>query len=181
MKYEKSVELKDGRALLLRNGTVDDGEEVFRLFMLTHDETDYLLSYPDENSFNAEQEGEFLKGKTESERDIEILAVLDGKVTGMAGFEAVGPKYKVRHRAELGISVLKEYWGLGIGRELMKACIECAKAAGYAQLELSVVGSNERAIRLYESCGFTEFGRNSKGFNSRYSGYQELVDMRLEL
>lgn len=32
-----------------------------------------------------------------------------------------------------------------------------------------------------EKAGFTEFGRNPRGFRSRLSGYQELVYMRLEL
>ena len=58
---------------------------------------------------------------------------------------------------------------------------ECAKEAGYAQLELDVAAQNERAITLYESEGFAQYGRNPKGFRSRYSGWQELVLMRLEL
>lgn len=48
----------------------------------------------------------------------------------------------VRHRAEFGISIAQEYWGLGIGRALMDACIECARKAGYVQLELNVVANN---------------------------------------
>ena len=106
---------------------------------------------------------------------------MDGKVAGTAGIDAVGTKYKVRHRAEFGISLLKEYWGLGIGRALTEACIQCAKEAGYAQLELTVVAENERAIALYESVGFLEYGRNPRGFLSRTSGFQELVYMLLEL
>ena len=81
----------------------------------------------------------------------------------------------------MGISILKEYWGLGLGKALSEACIHCAKEAGYTQLELNVVAENEAAISLYKSLGFTEFGRNLKGFNSRTSGYQELVYMLLEL
>ena len=99
----------------------------------------------------------------------------------MAGISSVGPKSKVRHRADFGISVDKAYWGLGIGRALTEACIECAKAAGYAQVELSVVADNAQAIALYESFGFTAFGRNPLGFRSRVSGWQALVDMRLVL
>jgi ribosomal protein S18 acetylase RimI-like enzyme len=64
---------------------------------------------------------------------------------------------------------------------MTEACIECARNAGYEQLELEVVSENESAIRLYESVGFTEFGRNPKGFRSRETGYQELISMRLEL
>ena len=38
-----------------------------------------------------------------------------------------------------------------------------------------------QAISLYRSVGFTECGRNPKGFRSRVTGWQELVLMRLEL
>jgi RimJ/RimL family protein N-acetyltransferase len=181
MKYNKIINLKNGKEALLRNGEFADGEAVFVNFNETHAETDYLLSYPDENSFDAQQEAEFLKEKTESPNEIEIVAVVDGVVAGTAGIEAVGAKYKLKHRAELGIAILKEYWGLGIGKALMEACIECAKDAGYTQLELNVVAENERAVSLYKKMGFVEYGRNPRGFNSRVSGYQEVVYMLLEL
>lgn len=181
MKYKKTVILKNGKEALLRNGEAADGLPVYENFNDTHAETDYLLSYPDENSFDPEQESRFLEEKTNSPDEIEIIALIDGKVAGTAGIEAVGRKYKLKHRAELGISILKEYWGLGLGKALSEACILCAKDAGYTQLELNVVAENEAAINLYRSLGFTEFGRNPRGFNSRISGYQELVYMLLEL
>ena len=37
------------------------------------------------------------------------------------------------------------------------------------------------AVALYQSLGFVEYGLNPRGFNSRTTGYQELIDMRLEL
>ncbi len=181
MEYNKTTQLKDGRTCILRNGTAEDGKAVFDVFNRTHGQTDLLLAYPDENSFTPEQEAEFLKAKTESEREIEIIAEIDGKVVGTAGIECTNPKYKMRHRAEFGIAVDKDYWGLGIGRVLTQACIECAKVAGYLQLELGVVSENDRAIALYENFGFEEFGRNPRGFRSRYTGWQPLVLMRLEL
>ena len=88
-----------------------------------------------------------------------FLNMIDGKAVGLAGIACVGSKEKVRHRAEFGISVDQEYWNLGIGRALTKSCIECAKSAGYSQLELDVVAENDNAIALYESLGFTEYGR----------------------
>lgn len=106
---------------------------------------------------------------------------MDGVVVGNAGITSLGTRYKVRHRAEFGISILREFWGLGIGKALMSACISCAKEAGYEQLELEVVAENTSAVALYKKAGFVEFGRNPKGFKSRISGYQELVSMRLEL
>ena len=140
-----------------------------------------MLSYPDEISLSADGEADFLKKKTESENEIEIIAIVDGEVAGTAGINALGNKYKVKHRAEFGIAIMKKYWGLGLGGALTKACIDCAKEAGYTQLELDVVAENEGAISLYKKMGFTEYGRNPKGFNSRIGGYQELVYMLLDL
>lgn len=181
MIYNKVITLKNGMECRLRNGTESDGQAVLDVFNLTHGETDYLLSYPDENSFTAEQESQFLKEKTESKNEIEIVAEVNGKIAGTAGIDAIGSSCKVRHRAEFGINIAKEFWKMGIGRALTEACIECAKNAGYTQLELDVVAENDRAVEMYKKFGFVEFGRNPKGFNSRISGFQELVYMRLEL
>lgn len=181
MKYHQVILLKNGMECCLRNGTENDGQAVWDNFNLTHGETDYLLSYPDENSFDVVQESRFLKEKAESGHEIELVAVVDRAVVGTAGIEAAGAKYKVRHRAELGISVAREFWGLGIGRALTEACIACARAAGYVQLELNVVADNVRAVSMYQKAGFAAYGRNPKGFRSRTAGFQEVIYMRLEL
>ena len=181
MHYEKMVILKNGQTCLLRNGTRADGAAALQNFNLTHEETDYLLTYPDESSMTAEQEADYLAEKEASPNETEICAVLDGVIVGTAGIAAVGRPEKVKHRAEFGISIAKAAWGLGIGRALTEACIECARQAGYAQLELDVVAENTAAMHLYQSVGFVEYGRNPKGFRSRLTGWQELVLMRLEL
>ena len=181
MKYYKKITLKDGRECVLKNGDEADGKAGADIFNLTHGETDFLLTYPEEGLMSAKDESEFLKEKTESENEIEILAFVDGRIAGTAGFEAVGNKEKLRHRAEFGVSVAKEFWGLGIGKELLNSCIECAKKAGFVQLELSVIAENERAIAMYKKAGFKEYGRNPKGFKKRPDGFQELVYMFLEL
>lgn len=181
MEYHKIVSLKNGKKATLRNGIESDGFDVMTSFRIMHSETDYLLSYPDENTIDAQKEGKFLSKMAESPNEIEILAIVDGKVVGLAGLNAIGGRAKIRHRSEMGVSILRDYWGLGLGRELTCAIIECARKAGYEQLELSVVADNERAISLYKKAGFVEFSRNPRGFKSRTKGYQELVSMRLEL
>lgn len=181
MIYRKTVVLRDGKELLLRSAGEKDGEEMLQIFLMTHGETDYLTTYPEENTMTAAEEGQFLKEREESPREVEIAAVLDGRIVGSAGIDAIGNKEKLLHRADFGISILKEYWRLGIGEALTLACIECAKKAGYTQLELEAVADNQKALSLYKKVGFVEYGRNPKAFLSRYCGYQELVYMRLEL
>ena len=181
MEYNRILVLKTGIAVQLRNGTSADGNAVFEVFNATHAETDYLLSYPDECTFDATQESRFLAGKAESGNEIEIVAEVNGEIAGTAGIDAIGSQYKLRHRAEFGIGIARKFWGQGIGRALTEACIECARSAGYTQLELSVVAENERAVALYERLGFVEYGRNPRGFRTRGAGYQALAQMRLEL
>ena len=181
MTYLEKIKLKDGRTCILRNCTAKDGETVLEVFQLTHAQTDLLLTYPEESGFTVEQEAQFLQDRTDSPDEIEILAEIDGKVVGTGGIGCIGRKEKLKHRAEFGVSVDKEYWGLGIGRALTKACIKCAKDAGYSQLELDVVAENDRAISMYKNEGFIEFGRNPRGFRTRENRWQELVLMRLEL
>ena len=181
MKYRNEITIKNGQKCIIRNGTFEDGPEVSTFFTTTHGETDYLLSYPEESTRDDDKQSNYLKETTESDREIELLAIVDGKVVGMAGFKAIGSKYKVRHRAEFGITVSKNYWGQGIGKAIMNACIECAKEAGDIQVELDGGADNTRAIELDKKLGCIEFGRNPKGFQAKYSGFQELGYMRLEL
>lgn len=179
MKYSKNITLKDGSVCLLRNATSADAKDVLENFNKVHEETDFLLSYADEKGFSIDEEAEFLANKESSSVEIEICSIVDDKIVGLAGISAIGSREKIKHRAEMGISIEKAFWGRGIGRALSVACIDCAKEAEYKQLELEVVAENSNAIALYESLGFVEYGRNPRGFYSRYTGWQELVLMRL--
>lgn len=181
MKYNDTIILKDGRECLLRHVDAELTSQACEAFKVAHSETDFLLTYPDETDFDIEKEQKYFEDKAESENELEICAIMDGRVIGTAGIEAVGGKEKIRHRAEFGISIEKGYWGLGIGKAMTLVCIDCARRAGYVQLELDVVADNDRAYELYKSVGFKEFGRNPKGFRSRSGKWQELVLMRLEL
>lgn len=181
MKYYNEIVLKNGAHCILRSGTEADGQAVLDNFLLTHAQTDNLLTYPEENTFTAKQEADFLRAKEESPFDVEILAVVDGQVAGTAGVEALGRKEKIRHRADFGISIDEKYWGLGIGTALLNACIDCARRAGFTQLELQVVSENKKAAAMYEKAGFVTYGVNPRGFRSRDGRWQKLALMLLEL
>ena len=181
MQYQKNLTLRDGTPCVLRNAGADDAEQVLRIFNLTHTQTEFLLTYPGESPMTVENERDFLAKSAASSNSIEICAVIGGEIIGTAGITPIGSQEKLRHRAEFGISIAKEFWGLGIGQALTAACIDCARKAGYAQLELDVVADNASALALYKKFGFVEYGRNPKGFRSRNTGYQELVLMRLAL
>lgn len=181
MRYVAMVALTGGVELLVRNAVASDARALRETMRRTHSETDYLLSYPDEQGTDEEREARLLGETERSCNEVELVAIIDGRIVGSAGVSAVRSRRKVAHRARFGISILKEYWGMGIGRVLMDASIDCARQAGYTQLELDVVADNEGAMSLYRRAGFEEYGRNPRGYRSASAGYQELVYMRLEL
>ena len=182
MRRAETVLLLGGVELLVRNAVASDARALRDIMQRTHAETDYLLSYPDEQSVDDEQEARALAETERSDNnEVELVAVVDGTIVGSAGVTAVGGRRKVAHRARFGISILTEHWGMGIGRVLMEASIDCARQAGYTQLELEVVADNQRAVSLYRRAGFEEYGRNPRGYRSAAAGYQELVYMRVEL
>lgn len=58
----------------------------------------------------------------------------------------------------IGIYLLPEAWGKGLGRNLMTAAVDHLTAAGYTEATLWVLKSNARARRFYAKAGWAEDG-----------------------
>ena len=76
----------------------------------------------------------------------------------VVGYALVGqalPLASHAHVLELrGLAVDPARQLCGAGRRLVEASVEQARGQGARKLALRVLGSNVRARRLYESCGF---------------------------
>jgi RimJ/RimL family protein N-acetyltransferase len=59
-----------------------------------------------------------------------------------------------RHGGHLGMGLVPQYRGRGIGERLARGAIEAAFAAGMERIELEVFSSNVAAIALYDKLGF---------------------------
>lgn len=86
-------------------------------------------------------------------------AFQDGWLIGIAGLRR-DPRRKLRHRAALvGMYVIPEARGQGVGRALVAAVIEYARALGDVRyISLSVTVGNSAARSLYRACGFQTWG-----------------------
>jgi putative acetyltransferase len=143
------------RDLEIRPVRVEDADELNAI--RRHPEVmDFILSLPSER---AAQSRRFIEGLGPD--DHLMVAVVDGRVAGMAGLHVASGKR--RHAASLGISVHRDYHGRGIGRALMACLLDIAdNYLGLVRVELEVFADNERAIALYESLGFEHEGRKRK-------------------
>lgn len=181
IKFNRMITLKNGEQCTIRTVRVQDAAPVLSLFLRTHEQTDFLLPYVDEITTTLQEEKEYLRKIRESEKEVKLIAKVGEKIVASVSVEPVGRREKVRHRCEFGLTVDRDFWSLGIGRALMECGIECARTIGYQQIELGVVDTNTKAINLYTSLGFTEFGHNPKALRSRYTGWQGEILMKLEV
>ena len=62
------------------------------------------------------------------------------------------------HRGALGMGLLSEFRGLGLGSKLLSAVLDHAKSFGLEKVELSVYTSNVAAIALYKKFSFEQEG-----------------------
>jgi len=68
------------------------------------------------------------------------------------------------HVGTLGMGLLREARGFGIGTALMKAAVERSWARGLSRIELTVRADNLAAKALYEKMGFVVEGTNRRAF-----------------
>jgi RimJ/RimL family protein N-acetyltransferase len=85
-----------------------------------------------------------------------ICNLKSDKFDSIVGFSRCeGNKLKrTSHKVEFGICVLKGYWGYGIGKNLLKETIDWADSNEIKKITLSVLETNDKAIKLYEKHGF---------------------------
>ncbi|MDR6121295.1 ribosomal protein S18 acetylase RimI-like enzyme [Bacillus sp. SLBN-46] len=87
-------------------------------------------------------------------RRLFLVAEVDGRIVGYSRCEGHDLK-RFLHKVEFGLGVLKDFWGYGIGKNLMKETISWADANGIKKIVLAgVVETNEKAIELYKRLGF---------------------------
>lgn len=88
-----------------------------------------------------------------------FVAFAGSQLVGMIDF-MTGSCSRVRHVGEMGLSVQKTYWGLGIGIALIETLKE--KNGIVRKINLRVRTDNVRAIALYKKSGFIDEGRLSR-------------------
>ncbi len=161
--------LKDGRFVNLFRPRAEEAEELLDLMKTVGGETDFLLLDGSGLHISLEEEREFLEDMYESPTSALFVASVGGVLAGSCSVNFHRNR-RTCHVATIGISILREYWGLGVGSAMMETMISHARRAGARKLELEVNGENPRAIALYERFGFALCGRRRDHLciNGRY-------------
>ena len=98
-----------------------------------------------------------------------LAVVVDGKLVGWC--DVCRSSFEIEaHVGSLGIGLLPEWRGKGLGKALLDATIAAAERSDLNRIELTVFSDNLRAIALYEASGFAREGtmRAAARFGDEY-------------
>lgn len=156
----KALEIKDklDRTVVLRSAEVSDAEALIEYLKITTSETPFLIREPEEVTITLEQETRFIESKIKAERELMLVATIDGKHIGNCSLMSLAPYKRYAHRCDVAIALYQEYCGCGIGKAMIQTVLDVAKNLGYEQAELEVIADNKNAIAMYESLGFEKYG-----------------------
>ncbi|XJS10218.1 GNAT family N-acetyltransferase [Aerococcaceae bacterium WGS1372] len=151
-----------------------DAKAIIGLLNEVAKESPYLTLNPEGVDTTVDEQVELIRRYNESNHSIMLVAESDDQIVGMATVYAID-NYRQKHVGEIGVSIVHEYWGYGIGSILTEELIEFARQSGMKVLTLEVVTENKRAINLYEKYGFNIVGTLSKRLRHNYHYFDTFV------
>jgi ribosomal protein S18 acetylase RimI-like enzyme len=138
-----------------------------------------LQTYPD--AFGSTYETEKSRPLSYFVERLEKNVILGGfdhdELVGIVGFyQKSGPKD--RHKGVIwGMYVKPRLQGNGLGSTLLDSVIQLGKMQ-VEQIQLTVVTTNQRAVRFYEASGFRSYGIEKDALKSGEGYFDELLMVR---
>ncbi len=171
----REVEVSGEKRLTLRKGRVADAVALLAYVNAVAAEGQYFLVDRLENTM--QEEHKWIRAHNGGPGGLLIVVVDGERVVGSLSVTRI--KYsKGEHRAYVGLGMLPEYRGKGVGRAMLEEAQGWARSQGVRKLSLEVIASNKRAVALYRSFGFVEDGVNRRHFKIK-GRYVDNIHMAL--
>ena len=172
--------LRDSRHLIVRQASLDDAEEILSVVKEYIGETEFIPYVEGEFNPSLEDEKKWIQSFNTS-NSLLLLAEVDGKIVGNISVNGMTRKM-MSHASCIGIGILKEYRGLGIGSFLFEKVLEWAKENPVVEiLWLETYATNRAGLALYGKMGFKEIGRHPDFVKLSDTEYVDNVKMTLKV
>ncbi|GAA0742191.1 GNAT family protein [Clostridium oceanicum] len=170
----KAMDVKDEK-VVIRKVNKSDAKALIEYLNAIGGESDFLTFGKGEFGISIHEEEKFIESALKKENALFIIAEIKGKLVGNLNFSG-GLRERNAHVGEFGVTVLKEYWGNGIGKELIKYLIDWSKDSGIIRkINLRVRDDNKPGIKLYKKLGFLEEGLVKRDFLINGEFYDSLL------
>ena len=177
----REVALKDGRTAILRAPDWHDLDALLAFITELVDERAEILRT---TKPSREEEAEWLGRRLasiEKGNSVVLVAEINGRLVANSEVEQRAPQFpEMSHVGVLGIGILKNSRGVGLGTVLMESLIKLAKQVGLKILILDTFATNKAAQILYKKAGFVEVGKIPKAIH-RDGNYIDLIRFAIEI
>lgn len=175
----KQIKLKNGETLVLTSPKIENAQEMADYYNTMITETRFVASDIFDSKATIESQEKWINQSLNDEKSLIVIAQIGGKIVGMGNINPKGTKrVRYRHVCLIGVSVLKQFWGLKIASAILTELINFAKKTDYEQIELDVVSTNESAIHLYKKFRFVEEGRLTHAMKYTDGTYADFIKMQ---
>lgn len=166
-------------AITLREVAPEEATDVKELLAKVALETDFVTISEAELTLSDDLLVSQLGAIYESDRHF-LLAAYDGeKMIGLVSVKGEDCD-SIAHIGDVGVSVLKDYWGMGLGQLLLEEVVLWAQEMEVLhRLELRVQARNERAVHLYKKLGFEIEATLKRGALSSEGDFLDVYMMSL--
>lgn len=109
-----------------------------------------------------------------------LVAEVEGRIAGYASYGDWRPFDGFRHSVEHSVYVEKDHYGRGLGKALMAALIERARAGRIHVMIAAIEAGNTGSIALHTSLGFRLVGIHHE-VGRKFDRWLDLAMMELKL
>ena len=155
----------------IREATKEDLPALFDVYSTVAEERIHIGAEP---PIDRESRLERWAASFDEARNVWFVAVAEDHIVGNANLAWVGA-------GELGMAILPEWRGRGVGAALLEECIRWAEEHDIHKLELKVWPHNTAAIALYEKFGFEREGYLRRHYRRRNGEIWDCIIMGLQL
>ncbi|MFE8152009.1 GNAT family N-acetyltransferase [Brenneria goodwinii] len=143
----------NGLTYTIRPSIAADAQALSALRVQIDGETENLDRESGEGFIDESGFEQLIRADAASPVNLFLVAVVNRRIVGFSRCEGTNLK-RLAHKIEFGVCVLKDFWGYGIGKNLLTASIAWADANGVKKMALSALETNIKAIELYKKLGF---------------------------
>lgn len=156
--------LKNGETIEIREAQISDALELARVVKRYIEESEFIPYVKGEFDPTIEEEEKWIQSYLDNKNSLLLLAVHQGNIIGNINFTGLQQQI-MYHTARLGMGMLANWQGIGVGSALLSNALQWAKKNSPLEIiYLEVYANNNAGLVLYRKNGFEESGKRKEIF-----------------
>ena len=173
--------ISDNSLLVIREASINDAEELKAAVKEYVEESEFVPYNQGEFQLSLKEEIEWIESFQQMPNSLLLIAEVNGKIVGNLSLNG-NKRQQLQHTAEIGIGILREYRGKGIGKAFFEAVLSWTKEDPVLEmLILEAHADNALALKLYRKVGFEQVGILPRHIKTLAGNYADTIIMTMKI